>query len=162
MANPLLRLASALLPAALLLAACARQDDAPAEAASLWDRIHAAPGFSTWRRAPGYATRRPSFTAHSRAVDIYVNDVVSAALATPPPGPTRRLPDGSIIVKEGFGGSGDRALVAVMEKREGEWFWAEYDDAGEPLFSGRPSVCLDCHRAREGYSDWVFAFELAR
>jgi hypothetical protein len=25
------------------------------------------------------------------------------------------------------------------------WFWAEYDDDGDPDYSGRPDVCVDCH-----------------
>ena len=38
----------------------------------------------------------------------------------------------------------------------------EFDGEGESLFSGRPSVCIDCHDNRKSYSDWVYAFELPR
>ena len=33
---------------------------------------------------------------------------------------------------------------------------------GEPLYSGKPSVCIDCHDNRKDYSDWVYSFELPR
>lgn len=63
-------------------------------------------------------------------------------------------PLGSIIVKDGFNGGG-YDLTAVMEKREGGWYWAEYGNDGTPLFSGQPSVCTDCH---ESGADMVRAF----
>ena len=46
-----------------------------------------------------------------------------------------------------------------MEKQEGEWFFAEYLDlpSSYSKFSGRPSVCVDCH-ARG--ADSVHAFSL--
>jgi len=46
-----------------------------------------------------------------------------------------------------------------MEKRRDGWFWAEFDDDGEPKFSGRPSKCTDCHASG---SDFVRAFSLPR
>ena len=134
------------------------QDDDPEGARVLFEKVNAGAGFQSWRRAPGYPTRKPSFTSHSNAVEIFVNEEISKVLDT------RRVtewPVGSIVVKEGFSGS-SRKLVAIMEKRSDGWFWAEYGDDGSPLFSGRPSVCLDCHDNRKGYSDWVYSFELPR
>ncbi len=134
------------------------QDDDPEGARILWEKVNAGPGFPSWQRAPGFATRKPSFTAHANAVEVFVSPEIGAVLG-------RRLvtewPVGSIVVKEGFSGS-SRKLVAIMEKRTDGWFWAEYDDAGSPLFSGRPSVCVDCHDNRKSYSDWVYSFELPR
>lgn len=150
----------------MIVAACG-QDDDPEGARLLWEKINAGAGFRAWQRAPGYAVRRPSFTAHKAAVEIFVSSEVASTLQppTPPAELPREWPVGSIIVKEGFGGirqNSARQIVAVMEKRVDGWFWAEYDDGGGSLYSGRPSGCTDCHGRREKYADWVYAFELPR
>jgi hypothetical protein len=144
--------------AVLATALACGQDDDPEGARVLWEKINVGPGFQSWRRAPGYATRMPSFTAHANAVEIFVNPEIAGVLDTKP---VLEWPLGSIVVKEGFSGS-SRKIVAVMEKRPDGWFWAEYDDDGKALFSGRPSVCVDCHDNRKSYSDWVYSFELPR
>lgn len=144
-----------------IVAACGGQDDDPDGAKALWGKINAGSGFQSWARAPGYATRKPSFTLHSRFVDIYVSSEVAGALASPTQG-TTTWPVGSVIVKDSYGSGGDRTLVAVMERRADGWFWAEYDADGKTLFSGKPKICVDCHDNRATYSDWVYSFELPR
>ncbi len=151
---------AALVCVALLVTACGQDDDHEG-ARVLWEKINAGPGFRSWERAPGFPTRKPSFTAHSSAVEIFVSANITSALTTPRTAPLTEWPVGSVIVKEGFSGDA-RKLVAAMEKRADGWFWAEYDDGGDPKYSGRPSVCTDCHDNRKGYSDWVYAFELPR
>ena len=144
------------------LAACG-QDDDPEGARVLFEKVNAGAGFKSWRRAPGYPTRKPSFTAHANAVEIFVNKEISDVLETghPAPTPVTEWPVGSIVVKEGYSGD-SRRLVAIMEKRTDGWFWAEYDDSGTSKYSGRPAVCIDCHDNRKSYSDWVYSFELPR
>jgi hypothetical protein len=142
----------------LALAAC-RQNDDPEGAKELFARIE---GFRTdpaWRRAPAFPTRKPSFTAHADAVEIWVNAPLAAALAGPTP--VTSWPDGSIVAKEGFKDD-ERSIVAVMEKRRGEWYWAEYTGDGDPLYSGKPKVCLECHDNRAQYSDWLYSIEFPR
>lgn len=139
-----------------LLAACA-QDDDPEGARVLWEKVNAGAGFKSWRRAPGYPLRKPSFTAHNSAVEIYVSPELAGIETTR----VTEWPVGSIVVKEGFSGDSRRS-VAIMEKRAEGWFWAEYDDGGTSKYSGRPSVCIDCHQHRKSYSDWVYSFELPR
>lgn len=151
---------TAVVTVALASAACG-QDDDPEGARVLWAKINAGPGFRSWDRAPGFPTRKPSFTAHASAVEIFVNGDLTNALSAPRQAALTEWPVGSVIVKEGFRGD-SRKLVAVMEKRADGWFWAEYDDGGDAIYSGRPSVCVDCHDNRKGYSDWVYAFELPR
>ena len=149
---------------ALVAAACGEDDD-PEGARVLWDKVNAGAGFATWQRAPGYATRMPSFTAHANAVEIFVSPEISAALVSS--GKDNRVtewPVGSVVVKEAFSSvsGGSRKAVAIMEKRADGWFWAEYDDGGASTNSGHPSLCVDCHAHRKSYSDWVYAFELPR
>jgi hypothetical protein len=112
--------------------------------------------YRSWERAPGYEQRRASRAPHSDAVDIYVNSVVSEMLADRETPHGDMWPIGSIIVKDGFAGGG-LELVAIMAKREEGWFWAEYDADGDPFYSGKPDVCLDCHRSG---ADFVRAFPL--
>lgn len=143
---------SALAPLLLPLAACGdNQDDGGARA--LLAKVRADP-YTSWDRAPGYESRRASSAPHADAVDIYVNDRVAEVLALGTP--SQRWPVGSIVAKDGFDGS-DLELIALMEKRADGWFWAEYDSDGDPLYSGRPEVCLDCHASG---SDYVRAFRL--
>lgn len=127
------------------------QDDAGARV--LLEQVRA-DDYRGWARAPGYEARRNSNAPHSDAVDIYVNDVVQFALEEER-GPSE-WPLGSVIVKDGFSGS-DLDIVAVMEKRQDGWYWAEYDDDGDPDYSGKPDICIDCHRSG---SDFVRAFRL--
>jgi hypothetical protein len=127
-------------------------DQDPDAAAELWTRIHTE-NYRSWARAPGYETRQASNAAHGDAVDIYVDNTVSIALAVPG---IIAWPMGSLIVKDGFD-NGDLELVAAMEKRGDGWFWVEWNTKGEASYSGKPSLCIDCH---EGGADSVRAFPL--
>jgi hypothetical protein len=110
--------------------------------------------YRSWERAPGWPTRRATNAPHGESVDIYVNDVISEALVVSEP--LARWPKDSIIVKDGWDGS-DLEIIAIMEKRSGGWYWAEFDSDGDPDYSGHPDTCIDCHR--DG-SDYVRAFRL--
>lgn len=150
------------LTGAVVLAACGGQDDDPDGAKALWTKINAGPGFVSWARAPTYPTRTESHTLHDRFVDIYVSKEMSAALVNPTLG-VSTWPVGSVLVKDSYDGqTGDRTLVAVMERRADGWFWAEYDADGNTKYSGKPKICVDCHDNRATYSDWVYSFELPR
>ncbi len=105
---------SALALSAVLLAGCGDDQD-PAGAAVLWNRIHNE-NYRAWTRAPGFPGRRDSDTAHSDQVEIYVNAVVADALAAGRP--LTSWPVGSLIVKDGWDSDG-LALVAAMERRSG-------------------------------------------
>ena len=135
-----------------LFAGCGdNQDDAGAR--RLLARVREE-SYRSWERAPGWPSRRETSAPHGNTVDIYVNDVVGDVLAIGEP--LGRWPKDSIVVKDGWDGS-DLELIAVMEKRSDGWFWAEFDDDGDPDYSGHPDVCIDCHR--DG-SDFVRAFGL--
>ena len=159
----------------LLLIGC-RQNDDPEGSRALYAKVNAGAGFraAPWRRAPEFPYRKPSFTAHSSEVEIWINEPMAKTLDGVEP-PVKVLapngdvirsewPVGSIVVKEGFSG-GDRKIVAIMEKRADGWHWTETDGEGEPLWSaanGKPDICVECHDNRAQYSDWVYGFEFPR
>lgn len=134
----------------LSLLGCGDDQD-PAGAKRLLNQVRA-DEYRMWDRAPGYESRRSSNAPHGGAVDIYVNDVLTDALMGSVA--ISEWPVGSIIVKDGFDGN-DLDLIAMMEKRDSGWFWAEFDSDGDSLYSGRPSLCIDCHRRG---ADFVRAF----
>jgi hypothetical protein len=137
---------------ALSLLACGDNQD-PEGARMLWKQIQAL-DYRDWERAPGYEVRRSSNAPHGNDVDIYINDVVDEALRAAMP--LSEWPIGSLVVKDGFDGS-SLELIAVMDKRESGWFWAEYDDEGDAIYSGKPDVCIDCHASGD---DFMRAFPL--
>ena len=140
--------------ALLLAAGCGSDDDNqdPAGAEELLSRIQEE-GYRSWDRAPGYEQREPTAAPHGTLVDIYVNPTVAEALAGPA---IDAWPVGSIIAKDGWKGDGQTLLIiAVMEKRESGWFWAEYSGNGSPEYSGKPSICTGCHASG---ADYVRAF----
>jgi hypothetical protein len=137
---------------AAMLAGCGdNQDDAGARDLLARVRSENYPG---WSRAPGWETRRATSAPHADLVDIYVNEMLLEAYDAA--GSLDAWPLGSIIVKDGWSGS-DLELIAIMEKRTNGWFWAEYDSDGDPIYSGQPELCIDCHRSG---SDHVRAFVL--
>ena len=137
---------------ALLGTTACRQNDEPAAAEELLADVQAA-DYQNWTRAPNYPSRQVTNAPHSDEVEIFVNDVVSEALASDP-APTE-WPLGSIIAKDGYTSSGQLDIIALMEKRDDGWFWAEYAADGEVLYSGVPAICTDCH---ESGDDFVRAF----
>lgn len=148
---------------ALVLIGC-RQNDDPEGAKALYAKVNEGAGFrsGTWRRAPDFAERKPSFTAHSREVEIWINEPIVKTLEGP--NTASEWPVGSIVVKEGFNGD-ERKIVAIMEKRATGWYWTETDGEGEPLWSatdGKPEICVGCHDNRARYSDWIYSFEFPR
>lgn len=137
----------------LALSGCANQD--PEGAATLWARIgdH---GYRAMARAPGYEARRASDAIHADEVDVYVNPVITDAIAAR--APLAAWPEGSLIVKDGWDGD-ELRIIAVMEKRDARWYFAEYHGDGSVAASGAPAVCVGCHRSGE---DSVRAFGLPR
>lgn len=125
--------------AALVLGAC-RQNDAPGEAGVLFSQVQGE--YQGWQRAPGYEQRTPTEAPHGDAVEIFVNEELAAALEG---GAIDAWPVGAIVAKDAYSEDGELVVIALMEKREDGWFFAEYDPDGTPLYSGQPALCVDCH-----------------
>jgi len=153
-----------------LAQACGGNDD-EAGAQELFERVQ--PVYATWNSPAPFGNLHPSNTLHLDEVRIFFNDVMEplhqdeadctnpGALLSATDGngqPITVWPDGSIIVKEGHDGDGINQY-AIMEKRNGEWFFGEYDGDGKVLFSGRPKICLNCHAG--AMHDFTFSAHLA-
>jgi len=126
--------------------ACGDNQD-PAGAQLLLDEIRQLDYQNTFAKAPGYETAQPSNTSHSDFSDIFVNDIVDDAIIAAEP--LTEWPLGSLVIKDGYDDDNELNLIAVMEKREDGWYWAEYldpsADDGGAKFSGKPDVCISCH-----------------
>lgn len=159
---------------ALALGGCEDNNTAQAEAKALWERVQSA--YAGWASPSAFATLRPSETLHKAQVRVFFNEVmrphhvdravcqarasdgeaVGGLLIGGPEGRSE-WPVGSVIVKEGHDDS--LAIVAVMEKRERGWFYAEYDASGGVLFSGdAPPICVSCHAG--AMHDFTFSAHL--
>ena len=126
------------------LSGCGDNNQSPTEALALWERINSE-DYRSFSRAPGYETTQPSFAPHGNSVDIYVNDVVQNVLNAGEA--ITSWPIGSLIVKDGFDADGELEIVAVMDKQETGWFYAEWIglESDDAAYSGRPTVCVNCH-----------------
>ncbi len=118
--------------------------------------------YPAWERAPGFPGIEVSEAPHGSYVEIYINDVLVEALQPPAEGEAlTEWPVGSIIVKDGWDDAEgtERAVLAIMEKREGGWYYEEYigDTEDEPKYAGDDiSTCMGCHSAG---ADFVRAFD---
>ena len=151
-----MRLPTLILLATSLLAVVSCGDDQDPEGAKdLLQRVRDE-GYTEWARAPGYDSRRTSSAPHGDEVEIFMNDVVAKARADG--ASLSEWPVGSIVAKDGYTEDGELELIALMEKRDDGWYWAEYDaETGESDYSGKPSICIDCHASG---ADFVRAFSL--
>jgi len=129
------------------LTSCGDNQDSEG-AAALWSRLQSSGYRTTYPRPAGYEQRKPSKTAHGDEVEIFVNTVARDTLQRSPPPTT--MPVGALIVKDIYK-RGTLELVAAMEKRFDGWYWAEWDSSGRALYSGRPGLCIDCHRRGEDF-----------
>lgn len=141
------------IPALIVLALAATgcgDDQAPDEAAALYDRI-LNEDYRSFQTAPGYDSPQESSAPHSDRTQIFVNGTVAAVLDAGEP--ITSWPVGSLIVKDGFDSDDEHALIAVMDKRDDGWFWAEYLDpaSSESKYSGKPDLCTGCHEAGDDF-----------
>jgi hypothetical protein len=143
-----------LVAAALPALGCGSEDDKnqdPETAKALLAEIQGE--YRSWARAPGYEQRMPTSAPHGEQVDIYVNPTLASAIAG---AAIDAWPESSIVAKDGWSADGQTLeVIAVMQKRADGWFFAEFDGAGSPMYSGQPSVCTGCHS--QG-ADQILAF----
>lgn len=137
------------------------QQESPAtepSPASFYDDLRDA-GYGDWGFSPGYSERQPSRGPHGEEVRIRVNDVAAEALESG----AAQWPDGSIIAKEIYTG-GEMTQLAAMEKRDGTWYWGEWEANGQPVVEEGSEIqpCQGCHTGTQGNSDGTLAVQLRR
>ena len=124
-------------------------------AESVWTQTLESGAYKSWQRAPGYETQQPAKGPHGKKVDVYVNDAVTKALATPG---TAAWPAGSMIVKDAFDAAGKLVSMEYMEKTDQGWYYATFDTTGKSAKQGvQVAPCQPCHTKG---SDSVMAFKL--
>jgi hypothetical protein len=155
----MLRKSSSIALLVFALVGCADEEPTSPEADAIRDRLEAQDYRQTYARAPGWEMPRAPAAGgpHGDFVDIYVNEVVQAALDAGEA--LDRWPDGSVIVKDGWEEDAQTLLfLAFMERRPEGWFWGEYRGDGSLVAGGIDDPkCGPCHSAAP---DSVFAFRL--
>lgn len=136
-----------------LTVGCGEEDPVDADGGrALLERVQSE-GYRQWRRAPGWDSRLPSIGGgHGGQLDIYVNEAIASLLDSGMS--VAALPVGSTIVKDVWNGA-ELHAIAIMDKREDGWYWAEYRASGEVLAAGHPHGCIACHQRG---ADYVRAF----
>lgn len=115
---------------------------------------------NAWGRAPGWGRRLRGDSPHGTWVDVYINDVMSEAIADNVP--LDAWPLESQVVVEGWAteDATEREFLVVMSKPTSldTWYWAQWG-ADEALIYGGEDIahCVRCHEAGE---DEVRAFTL--
>lgn len=59
----------------------------------------------------------------------------------------KKMPDGSLIVKDVLDANGTISVYAFMYKKSGSWIWGEIKPDKQVLYSvdKNPSLCINCH-----------------
>jgi hypothetical protein len=114
--------------------------------------------YRAWARAPGWETPLEPAAGgpHGSFLDVFVNDAMQAVIDVG--AGIDAWPDGSIVAKDAYTDEAGENLrfIALMEKEDGEWFWAEYHGDGEVAYAGvAEPTCTQCHDAG---ADGVLAF----
>jgi hypothetical protein len=157
-----MQMLTAVMMGGLLLAACDEKgsdsglesgsDDA-AIADDLWSSMS---GYSSWSQLESWSGVVASTDGtHGAYVQIWANDLAYEALVA-----GTAVPDGGIVVKEGYSDEtgADLTGVTAMQKitgydaDSGDWFWAKYDTAGAASVTGAASGCYGCHSVYDDYT----------
>ena len=122
-------------------------------AAELWTAMS---GYSSWNQLDDWSGIVTSTDGtHGAYVQIWANDLAYDALVA-----GTAVPDGGIVVKEGYTDEAGTDLTGVTAMQKitgydadsGDWFWAKYDTAGAASVTGASAGCYGCHSAYDDYT----------
>lgn len=103
-----------------------------------------ADGYTEWS-----ASTIEGASPHGRFSVIYTNPRLDAAVAGPR---IVHWPAGATIVAEGRDAEDGAAVsLQIMQRDEGGWLWAQYDEDDEPILLGTDAACTHCHAAGDDY-----------
>jgi len=129
-----------------------------------WDWLQRV-DYTNWAPYPGAtANAYPGQSPHGAFLKMYLNRIAA--------GQPKKLPQGSILVKENYGKDGETLMaVTVMYRSQGydpehyDWYWVKYmpdgsvartpPEKGSKLIRGRFPSCINCHAGSEG-DDFAF------
>lgn len=117
---------------------------------ALWSSIS---GYDGWAQAGDWQGIQPSDDGtHGTHVQIWVNSSTEYTLDEAAGGD---MPDGAILVKEGYSDASGSTVnaITVMQKisgydpDNGDWFYARYSASGEVTMAGQSAIalCEGCH-----------------
>lgn len=133
-----------------------------ADAAELYTQITEGNSYKGWALMPGTAEMDPGNGVHGDMITVYVSDDALAAIENK----AGVMPNGSIILKEGYSSGGELQDIVIMQKVDGfdpehnDWYWAAYSPDGEVLSEGSLSTCYNCHSRVES-NDYIFTAEIS-
>ena len=146
-----------LILAIFLFFGCAEDEEKSEDektAGNIWQEIQGYPG---WNQAVDWAEIKESLDGtHGNFVQIWLNQ---QALPSFEDSTSLALPNGAIIVKEGYSSNNGSSIntVTVMKKIDGydpdhgDWFWASYEPNGKINNAGSLSSCYNCHSSGIDY-----------
>ena len=142
--------------------ACAEKggDSADGAALALWDEIQ---GYSSYEQHPDFAGIQVSEDGtHGPFVQVWLNSTAAGAAAS---GSSETMPDGAIVVKEGYDDGAGTSLrsITVMKKVDGsdpdhgDWQFAAFTENGSVQTAGADAAdyCSGCHSSGQ---DFIRAF----
>jgi len=121
----------------------------------IWDEIN---GYQSWGQISEFSGIQPSNNAHGSYVQVWINEIAESFVSDS--SSSGQLPNGSLIVKEGYSDSNgsDVNKITIMKKIEGydpnnnDWFWANYNSGGDlGGKNGREASCFNCHATGQDY-----------
>ncbi|RME20870.1 MAG: hypothetical protein D6798_19450 [Deltaproteobacteria bacterium] len=125
-----------------------------ATAQDIWSEIA---GYDSWNQTADWTGIQESADGtHGSHVQIWLNDL---AYDTIEAGAGGDMPDGAILVKEGYSDSSGASLNAItamkkisgFDSEHGDWFWVNYSEDGTVNMYGSESACYGCHESGQDY-----------
>jgi len=139
----------------------AREDTASVTGADVYNMITEDSDYRQWDLWPGAGEFYESSGAHGELLTTYVTEDAKIAIENR----EGVLPEGSIVVKEGYTSDRQLSNIVVMYKVEGydpehnDWFWASYSPEGEVLAEGQVDGCINCHNSAKD-NDYLFTSDI--
>lgn len=136
--------------------------EAQPNATDLYEQITQEDNYKEWTLWPGLGELNEGTSVHGELITIYVSDAAFNAIENK----EGVMPDGSIIVKEGYNPDEELTRVLVMYKvqdydpENNDWFWAVYSPQGEVATEGKVAGCIDCHSANAD-NDYLFTSDIS-
>ena len=125
------------------------------KANEIWDEMS---GYQSWSQISDFSGVQSSNSVHGSYVQVWINEIAESFLSDSTS--SGQLPNGSLIVKEGYSDSNgsDISKITIMKKIEGydtsnnNWYWANYNPGGDlGGKNGKEAFCYNCHASGQDY-----------